>query len=214
MSGKLIRLYDNAAQGAKAAQHLMDEGFESVFHFKGIIGKTAAAEKERKKLMESLVNAHIWKSHADVYAERLSKGGALVLVHAPFGTALDAAERLDSFGPADAGISEDAPSKSMAWDEATPLSSALQLPVLSAIKLPAEMLSGVESLTKGKAFLSDLLGLSLLTGGSSQKSTSMGMPLLSDNPTPLSSLISLRLLSSRATPLSSLFNIPLLTRGR
>jgi hypothetical protein len=212
MSGIIIRIYESVAQGAKAAQQLRDEGFEHVFEFKGTSGKSAAAVAERKGLVASLMEVQVWKSHAESYAERLSKGGALVVVHAPFGSALLATEILDMHEPVAVGLNEGKVAPDFVWDDAAPLSSALMLPVLTTLKLPAETLSGVPSLTKGSAFLSEWLGMPLLKQGAAHKNSSMGFSLLSRSATPLSSLFGMRTLSQNSTPLSSLFGMKVLSR--
>lgn len=208
MSSLLIRLYDSATQSAKAAQQLADEGFEHVRHIKAGTGKGA----NRPKLVEELMSAQIWKSHAETYADRLMKGGALVLVHAPFGTALKAETAMDRHGPVDKGMPTSQHKRDFVWDDAAPLSSVLQMPVLTNVKLPAETLSGVSSLTKGTAFLSDFFGMRILNKGVHHNATSMGLPLLSKSATPLSSLFGMGTLSRNPTPLSSLFGMKVLKR--
>jgi hypothetical protein len=212
MPSKITRFYETATQGAKVAEHLAEEGFEHVFHFKASTAKGAAAKSENNMLVENMVNAHVWKSHAEAYAQRLVKGGALVMVHAPFGAGQRATNLMDSYAPVDSGLAEGKPVADMVWDDAAPLSSMLCLPVLTDIKLPFETLSGAASLSRGRAFLSDVLGLPLLKQGPSHKVSSFGIPLLSRSGTPLSSMLGLKLLSSRATPLSSLLGMKLLTR--
>ena len=208
MSSLLIRIYDSVTQSAKAAQQLMDEGFEHVRHIKAGTGKNA----NRQNLVAELMSAQIWKSHAETYADRLSKGAGLVLVHAPFGAAVNAAAIMDAYQPVDQGLATSQTKPDFVWDDAAPLSSALQIPVLISVKLPAETLSGVSSLTKGTAFLSDFLGMRILSKGVHHNTTSMGMPLLSKSATPLSSMFGMRTLSNNPTPLSSLFGMKVLKR--
>lgn len=211
MSQKIIRIYDSASQGDSAAKRLQDRGFENVFYFTGPTGKKAASAADRSNLVSELMNAHIWKGHAEAYADRLSKGGSLVAVYAPFGTARRVGAILDKYEPVDVGFEEAEQKPDLLWDDAAPLSSILWLPVLTDIKLPAELLSGVPSLTEGKAFLSTILGLSLLKEGVQHATSSWGLPLLSKSPTPLSSASGMAVLSRNPTPLSSLFKIPVLT---
>jgi hypothetical protein len=208
MSSLLIRLFDSATQSAKAAQQLADEGFEHVRHIKAGTGKNA----NRQMLVSELMSAQVWKSHAETYAERLAKGGAMVLVHAPFGTALKAGAIMDAHGPVDQGLPGAAAKPDFVWDDAAPLSSVLQLPVLTNVKLPAETLSGVSSLTKGTAFLSDMFGMKILSRGVHHATSSMGLSLLSKSATPLSSLFGMGTLSRNPTPLSSLFGMKVLSK--
>lgn len=208
MSSLIIRIYDSVAQSAKAVQQLTDEGFEHVRHIKAGTGKNA----NHQALMAELMSAQIWKQHAEIYADRLKKGGALVLVHAPFGSALAAAATMDAHQPVDQGLPTSQVKPDFVWDDAAPLSSVLQIPVLTNVKLPAETLLGVSSLTKGTAFLSDLFGFRLLNRGVHHNETSMGLPLLSKSATPLSSMLGMTTLSNNPTPLSSLFGMKVLKR--
>jgi hypothetical protein len=213
MSTNVIRVYETPVQAAKAAKDVMDSGFQFVSQFKGAGGKGAAAAANRNALVSGLMKAHVWQNHAELYADMLGKGGGLVAVNAPFGTAVTAANILDSHNPVRDEISNAPRTPGFQWDEATPLSSALRLPVLSDVKLPFELLLGVSSLTKGKAFLSNLFGMPLLSAGLSQRHSSMGMRLLSNSATPLSSALGLRTLSQNSTPLSSLLGLAVLKRG-
>jgi hypothetical protein len=210
MSSMIIRIYDSAATATAAAKDLTNAGFEHVQQFKSAGGKGAMSAASRTKLVEEMMKAHIWRSHADIYADRLATGGALVMVHAPFGAALNAAEIMDAHDPMIEGITSSSKHREYTWDEATPFSSALQIPVLTKMKLPAEEFSGVKSLSKG--LMSDFIGIELLTAGAAHKTQSMGLPLLSHSATPLSSLFGMKTLSRNPTPLSSLFGMKVLSR--
>jgi hypothetical protein len=213
MSTNVIRVYASAAEAAKAAKDLTEQGFQYVSQFKSAGGKGAAATANRNALVDGLMKAHVWQNHAELYADMLGKGGGLVAVNAPFGTAVRVGEILDSHNPVEDPVSNAPRTLGFQWDEATPLSSALRLPVLSSVKLPFEVLLGVSSLTEGKAFLSNLFGIPLLSTGLSQRHSSMGMRLLSDSATPLSSALGMRTLSQNATPLSSLLGLSVLKRS-
>jgi hypothetical protein len=211
MSTMLVRTYDAAASATAAAKELTDAGFEHVMQFKAAASKSAAS---RFKLIDEMTRAHIWQSHAEIYADRLGKGGALVVVHAPFGSSVTAAEILDAHNPLDEGIpTERAKHHDYTWNDATPFSSALQLPLLTKIKLPAEEFTGLRSLTKRPSLMSEFIGMVLLTEGPARKTESMGLPLLSRSATPLSSMFGLKTLTQNPTPLSSLFGLKVL-RGR
>jgi hypothetical protein len=212
MPQSIIRTYDSEAQANKVVELLRGEGHVNVFQFSGGSGKASAAS--RATLIANLMKAHIWQSHAEIYADRLTKGKALVVAYPLFGTAQNAIDIMDSHSPIDSGISVSNASDTYKWDDAAPLSSILHMPVLSHTKLPAETLSGISSLTKGKAFLSEWLGIALLKPGSAKKSSSMGLPLLSNSATPLSSALGMRTLSSSPTPLSSLFGMAVLKRRK
>jgi hypothetical protein len=212
MPQQVIRTYDVAANGAKAAQGLIDEGFTDVFHFKSAGGKGAAAAKARDALAAEMKAAQIYASHAEVYADQLAKGGAVVLVHAPFGAGVNAMRILDSHKPSGVGLNHAPSAPDFTWDPAAPLSSAFQLPVLTKVQHPFETLTGISSLSKGKAFISNLLGIPLLTRGLEHAQTSFGFPLLSRGLQHAESSMGMPLLSRSATPLSSMLGIKVLTR--
>jgi hypothetical protein len=209
MPTMMVRFYDSATTAEAAAKRLRDEGFEHVSHFKAAGGKGAA---NRAELVDGMMRAHVWKSHAEAYADRLNKGGALVTVHAPFGTAMTAGQILDAHNPVDEGIAI-ARHDDYVWDDAAPLSSLLHMPVLTRTRLPAETYMGISSLTKSSGFLSHWLNIPLLSAGSARKTSSFGVPLLSRSATPLSSAFGMKTLSQNPTPLSSLFGLKVLKRG-
>jgi hypothetical protein len=228
MAETVIRIYESEAQAGKAATALRDKGFENVFQFtalpkpvapakapaKGAAAKGAVAAKttvaSTASLVADMTAAHILQSHAQSYAAELQKGGSLVKVDAPFGLGLTANKILDSYGPCGRGFDTSAPSREFIWDDAAPLSSMLQLPVLSNIEHPFETLTGISSLSKGAAFLSSLFGIPLLSRGSAEKTSSFGMPLLSRGSAQKNSSFGLPLLSNSPTPLSSLFGLKVL----
>jgi hypothetical protein len=212
MSQKIIRFYNAVESAAKAAKDLADEGFADVFQFKSAGGKGAAAVKSREVLLAEMLAAQVYHGHAETYVERLAKGGAMVLVHAPFGSSVNAARIMDLHGASGMGLDEGPTKPDYVWDERAPLSSALMLPVLTDVKLPMETLTGVTSLSSGTAFLSDLLGIPLLSRGSAHSNASFGMPLLSQSATPLSSMLGMPVLSRNATPLSSMLGLSVLKR--
>ena len=210
MTQMLIRIYDSEALGGRVAEHLQSKGFQHVYQFNGPTGKGSTGAPARNALVASMMKANVWKSHAETYADRLSKGKSLVLVHAPFGTANKATKVMESYQPTEAGIVEPDQHPEMKWEDAAPFSSILKLPILSKNRHPAETFSGISSLTKGKAFLSTLIGMPLLSEGLTQRNTSIGMRLLSHSPTPLSSSIGMRTISQSATPLSSMLGLKVL----
>jgi hypothetical protein len=210
MTQTIIRMYENEAQGSKAAAELRQEGFENVFKFESAGGKGAAAAKARAGLIDDMAAAHIWKSHAEVYATELEKGGSLVVVYAPFGTALVADRILDAHAPVHKGLHAEPEDREIEWDEAAPLSSLLQIPVLTNTDHPMELVSGFPSLTKGACFLSSMIGLPLLARGRHDATTSLGLPLLAKGAGTAQTSMGLPLLSNSPTPLSSMLGLPVL----
>jgi hypothetical protein len=190
MSQTISRMYEKPSQAARAKAALEDEDYSDV-HL--VSGDSAGASVD--DITAAIAKGNVLKSLARVYAAGVSKGGSLVTVHAPFGGAARAARILDKFGPIDSGISEPADGI-MLWDDATPMSCILQMPVLMADPVPFSRFWNVPPLANGSFSLSSLFGLRLLTTAA-PRSTSFGIPLLSSNPAPLSSLLGLPTLSKR-----------------
>lgn len=165
---------------AKAA--LEEENYSEVHLVSGYSANASIDE-----IVAAIIKGNVLKSDARVYAVGISKGGSLVTVHAPFGGADRAVRILGKFSPVESGISEPE-SKLMLWDEATPMSCILQIPVLMEDPVPFSSFWNVSPLSDGSFSLSSLLGIPLLTEAAS-RSSSFGVPLLSSNATPLSSLL-------------------------
>jgi hypothetical protein len=208
MSQKIIRIYGSSGQGNKVTQHLRDQGFQNVFQF----ASPSTNPTARGDLIANLMNVQVLKSHAEAYANTLTGGKALVLIHAPFGSARNVTAIMDSYQPTETGIPETNYRPEYKWDDGAPLSSVLRLPVLSQTKLPAETLTGLSSLTQGAAFQSNLLGIPLLKQGLQHRSVSMGLPLLKSGMQHRNSSMGLPLLSHSSTPLSSLLGLPVLSK--
>jgi hypothetical protein len=208
MSQKIIRIYGSSGQASKVNQHLRDQGFQDVFQF----ASPSSGPTARADLITNMVHAQVLKSHAEAYADVLKNGKSMVLIHAPFGSALNVERVMDSYQPTETGIPETRYRPDYIWDDSAPLSSVLGLPVLSQTKLPAETLTGLSSLTQGAAFLSNLLGIPLLKEGMQHRSVSWGLPLLKSGVQHRNSSMGLPLLSHSATPLSSLLGLPVLSR--
>jgi hypothetical protein len=208
MSQKIIRIYASSGQAGKVTQHLRDQGFQHVFQF----ASPSTSPTARGDLVTNLMQAQVLKSHAEAYADVLKGGKSLVMIHAPFGSALKVTSVMDSYQPTETGIPETNYRPEYKWDDRAPLSSVLRLPVLSETKLPAETLTGLSSLTQGTAFLSNLLGIPLLKQGLQHRSVSLGLPLLKSGMQHRNSSMGLPLLSHSATPLSSLLGLPVLSK--
>lgn len=201
MTQTICRMYGTKAQGMRAAAELEARGYTDVHVFSGeapvqeVAGEESAAPAvpSVSTLVQGMREAFILDSHARVYADHVSKGGTLVCVHALFGKALEATKVLDRFSPIASGL-PDAASDWCVWDEATPLSSALQFKTLTETKLPFETMWNVASITTRQTLFSNWLGLPVLSRGTS-----------------FSSLLGLSLLSRSSTPLSSQLGLPLLT---
>jgi hypothetical protein len=197
MTQTISRMYGAYDTAARAVEDLKKYGYRHI-HVVSTSGGSGVADTSHNGIVKALTDGYIWKPHAVEYAKRISQGGSLVSVHAPWATGRRAIKILDSHGPVDSGVTEPK-TPSVAWDDATPMSSALQMPVLMEQKTPMSAIWNVPAVLKNPTKISACLG----------------MPMLSKQIAPLSSWIGMSLLSKSATPLSSRFGLPLLTtRGR
>jgi hypothetical protein len=200
MTQTICRLYATQMQAMRAAAELRSRSYLDVHVFAGpaataVEGEAPAQGNVEPDLLKSMMEAYIFKPHAEVYAARVSKGASLVAVHAPFGTAQQAINVLESHGAIEDGIPPPPPSKSYAYDERVPLSSALQLPVLTKTQLPFEAIAGVGSLTRRPRLYTAWL-----------------LPVLTRVAAPFSSMFGLPTRTRSATPFSSLFGLPVLKK--
>jgi hypothetical protein len=168
----------------------------------------------------AIVEAGISRHRAHRYAERLKQGGALVVVHPPFGTAAVAEEVLDSFEPVATGVPDrDYASDADFDDDATPFSRWLGWTVLLRnspspfsdtigwntlakpdsrsypASIPLPLLGG------SAAPLSKMLGLPVLTKHGDALTAGKEVDRLSANPAPFSGLFKLKTLLSTPTVL-------------
>jgi len=135
-------------------------------------------------IASAIMAAYVLRADALVYAEGVAQGRWLVVVQAPFGTALSVGQVLDRYQPVDSGVRPDEEPAQL-WDEAAPFSSMLSWPVLS--KASSRTIVGNKT-------TSSALNLPEITE-SGKPSTEGMLPLLSSSPTPLSSLLHIPLLA-------------------
>ncbi len=165
-----------------------------------------------KDSVADMKSSGVHESAAKTYAKLVGDGNALVVVRAPVGRAIEAAEILDGFDPVDAGVEQtevfvSALSESSMWGGAEPtatLTSGNQFMMSN---------EGFPPLSDNELPLSTALGLEALSTANPRAK------LLTDNPTPFSSAIGQSLLLDREpkvelmndnpTPLSSAFGISL-----
>jgi hypothetical protein len=162
-----------------------------------------------ESLVEAIAANWVPKWEARIYAEGVRRGGSLVSVRAPFGTAAQAIEILDSFEPIDAGVpvlSESLPE----WDEAAPISSAFRMAVRYDDPTPFSTFWNLPVLIDRVWSLSRVLGLNELVDSSSGLSSFFHIPTLTEKAAWLSSKFGLPMLSESATPLSDLLHLPVL----
>lgn len=209
MTQIISRLYENHANATAAAGELRDAGFDE----SGIAVVGPMPDSTLEDITAAIMRGYVWKPYAKAYAEHVKRGCSIVTVLAPFGRGMEATATLEAHGSIDAGI-PDSVEAGPTWDDAAPLSSALQMPVLARDPAPFSTVLGLPELTRGRASLWQALGLPELAGGGVPYSGFFPLPLLSDKAAPLSSMLGLPLLASKAAPLSSLFHLPLLIRSR
>lgn len=197
MTQTINRMYDSLDQAQQAAHDLQTNRFIR-FTEVHVVGPDAGGpEASTEGIVQALMKAYVLKAHAMVFAPGIQRGQALVTVHAPFGSATTAIEILDSHGPVDSGLveTEDRP---VPWDDATPCSNVMGLPVL---------LGHDDSFSR-------FWSVPALISGGRTTCTSLGLPELSSNDGPYTGLLGMPLLSSKGTALSSMLGLPVLMGKR
>ena len=190
MSHEITRMFANATAAKNAADELREEGYGDIN-----VVSPSGSDVPVSAIAAQIAQGHVLLADAKIYAKGVAAGHSLVTVHAPFGTGKVAEYILDSHGPIDSGMPKAAPDR--IWDEATPFSSTLVLPVLIDDPDPASRAIGIPALTSSDCGLSEAIGMPLLTNGVFGDRGKLGLPFLSNNPTPLSSALGLPLLTKR-----------------
>lgn len=149
----LSRMYNTAADAAAAVSELKASGVEDkqiavVARGSNYVGVTALGEKG------------VMRDNAIAYVEAFKEGMALVVVSTLWGFTQSAADILNTPRAGDTG-GEKAQYEGLTWDEGAPLSSALNLPVLSNSGTLLSDLLGIPTISKSSK--SGLFGLPLLT---------------------------------------------------
>jgi hypothetical protein len=197
MSETISRMYGTYEKAAQAAAELKSSGFEDV-HLVSRNDGGKGTPKTTEAIVAAIVDAYVLRQHAKVYAEGVSKGGTLVTVHAPFGSAAQATEIVDGFDPIPTGLPE--PERNYAsWDEATPISCLFHVPVLLDESETFSKFWNVPPLITEELLFSGAIGVPLLMDGSSSFSSAFGVPTIVNGASPLSSLFHLPLLYKSST---------------
>lgn len=197
MSQTINRMYDNHESAARAAHELRSSRFDrftAVHVVTRSAGADAGADASIDGIAASIMKGHVLKAHAVVFAERIRRGGTLVTVHAPFGTAAAAMNILDSHGPIDSGVPE-LKDDIVAWDEAAPCSSALHMRVLLDDSATFSRFWNVPPLLKKAATTFSALGIPETVAFKGPYAGTFGIPLISQKATILSSMLGLPVLS-------------------
>jgi hypothetical protein len=221
MTQTISRIYANKTDANAAVADLEKHGFgqEEIF-FVGppsiTIGASAAdSQAVVDEIVDKIARGYIPKRHAAEYAKIVAQGGALVTVHASFGSGFKATVLLDRHHPVESGVPAPAYPRAT-YDEAAPLSSALHLPVLSSHPTPFGAVTGLPSVlsegrektfAQGPAPLSRLLELPVMTAEGRPTSSVIGLPAVTAKGAPTS--LGLPLLTAKGAPTS--LGLPLLT---
>jgi hypothetical protein len=196
MSQEITRMYGSLEDAENAVAALAEDGFNEVHLVAGTKPTKKANGRTPEDIASDIMKGMVLKEHAVVYAEGVARGGSLVTAHAPFGSARKVMAIMDEFGPIESGVREEEDNLPI-WDEATPISCALAMPVL---------------MDDGAVF-SRFLGMPVLTSPHFSVSEKLGLPIVSRD-TPKTSSFGFPLLSNSAAPLSSMLGLPTLTKSK
>jgi len=210
------RAIKESAQGAAAALKKHSQFAGQVY-----VATPPEGDASLDEVAAQIAKGRVLMSEAKVYAQGVKKGNSLVTAHAPFGSAVLAMKTMAKFGPIDSGIPEPEHDYGT-YDDATPLSSMLQLKVLDRNdptpfsdfwKLPVLSKRGPAwgSLTSSNFFPGYMFG-PLLMKCAAPLSAMFHIPTLSKSAAPLSKLVGLATLSNEAAPLSEKIGWPTLLR--
>ena len=135
MADIIARVYGSHENAVAAVNELKTYRFEDtditvVSYLGGYKTGANAAAAEFNEIVGAVAAGFIPKAEAAIYALSIVRGATLVTVRAPFGTAGRATAILDSFDPIETGVPPKEYKPLRQWDEATPASSFLSLPVL------------------------------------------------------------------------------------
>ena len=189
MSQEITRMYASPAAAAKAADALREEGYGDIF-----VVNPPPDGTPLSAIAAQIAEGRVYLGDAKVYAKGVAAGHALVTVHAPFASGRKATVILDSYNPIPSGKPE--PEPEVLWNEATPFSSAMHMPLLLDDPAPASRYIGISPLAGSNCSFSGMIGLPLLSEGDAMPEGRWGLPFLSNNPAPLSSLLGLPLLKN------------------
>jgi len=182
----IVRMYETEQQATHAYNKLRAWGFTDE-----VTNLVASGVGSLPDILAAIMAGYVLRADAEIYAQGVHRGLALVSVRAPFGTGKYAAEILDRLDPVDSGVKE-VINRGLIWDEDAPVSSALHLPTISHGAAPFSNFWGL-GVPMYRRTLSGVLGIPELVD--SESSLSRGMAHLSDNPAPLSSLLHIPLLA-------------------
>jgi hypothetical protein len=190
-------MYASVEQAQAVVSRLLDRGFSAdlvtlVTASSKPPANAPASAASDDPVLSSILACYVLKAHAVVYAERVRKGQALVVVRPEFSSGALAEGILDAGHPVDSGVVVDHERLPL-WDDAAPLSSLFHIPPL----------------VKGTAPLSAFFVLPVITRRGGTLCSALGLPELSSHD---SYIFGAPALSGSASPLSSALNLPTLLR--
>ena len=188
MSHEISRMYASAEVAQAVAAELAEEGFDEVY----VVSPPSKPDVPLSAIAAQIAHGRVYLPDAKVYAQGVANGGTLVTVHAAFGAGMKATSILESHNPIASGKAEPAPE--ILWNEATPFSSAMMVPLLIDDATPMSRVIGIPALGGSNCSFSSMIGLPLLSDTSRMPEGRWGLPFLSKNPAPLSSMLGLPLL--------------------
>lgn len=194
MSQPIVRVYDSVAKAQQAVDALVLNGFGT-----DLINMVAPREPAQSPddIAAAIRAGYVLKGYAKAYAACVQNGLTVLSVRAPFGTGVMVTQLLDEAGPVESGVPEPR-EVGPTWDEATPLSSALNLPVLA----------------KDNVTFSGFWQMPMVLREGRRSNTSFKVTFRKgSNAAPFSSLIGMPLLSKNFT-FSSLIGMPLLVKSK
>lgn len=207
MTTIISRLFHPAQTARNAATSLRDDGFAA----QDILIVTPSEEGafDKDAALSAIAAMGVPSEDASVYGAAIDQGAGLVVVRAPFGTALTAIRMLDAYNPVAVDVAHPElymrarPTGSAAHsDNPAPFSRALGLPVLSS----------------DPALLSRLLGLPVLSRRPARTTLAPSRPTfpvrMIREAAPLSRLLGLPVLFRHPAPFSALLRLPVLIHDR
>jgi hypothetical protein len=208
MSVPVIRLYESQ----QAAESVRAELKRQRFSYADIHAVHPPAPGEEAATVAAIVAGGVSKHHAEKYAEGVNKGGFLIIVHPPFGSAALAEEVLDHFGPIDSGVAARDYEGVDYESDATPFSRAMGWKVLSHNPEPFSSFLGWKTLSDTKTgTYPATFKARTISQAAAPFSRLFGLPVLSKKQATISASSAVNRLSAKPAPFSALFGLPTLT---
>ena len=230
MAHAISRIYATKADADLAIGDLGKHGFDTGNVFVvdppavPVDPSSPAGQSVVEQIADKIAKGFILKRDAKVYAKHVAKGAVFVTVYAPFGAGRKMTVFLDSHRPVDPGFPPPAQPR-LRYDEATPLSCALGLPVLASHPTPCSAVLGLPAILledgpfrkflRSPAPLSHLLNIPVMSASGASTSTSLGLQTLTAKGEPTSTSLGLPTLTTRGVPTSTSLGLPTVTaKGR